>query len=128
VKRPVRNKAIRRTDAVLTAGFLAALLAPAQPASAQNLFEALFSAFLGGGSQTHSQTDPRGPAASPPQQMGGGLGHGTARFTPIDPSSSEWTRKLSEAKIRPVPPEQAALPFAGNDAALTHDVSHQAAR
>ncbi len=30
----------------------------------------------------------------------------SAEFTPINPSSSEWARKLSKIKVRPAPPQQ----------------------
>jgi hypothetical protein len=30
----------------------------------------------------------------------------TAAFTPINPSSGEWARRLSEIKVRPAPPQQ----------------------
>jgi hypothetical protein len=76
VNRPVRDRITRRTGASVIAGFLVFLLTPTPPASAQNLFEALFGAFLGGGPQTRSYPDPRGPAESPTQRSGG-FGHGT---------------------------------------------------
>ena len=53
----------------------------------------------------------------------GGLAtvHGKARsteLTPINPSSGEWARRLSEVKVRPAPPEEkiAIVAPAGEDA------------
>ena len=39
----------------------------------------------------------------------------TAPFTPIDPSSGAWARKLSEIKIRPAPPAAAVAPVSPAD-------------
>ena len=39
----------------------------------------------------------------------------TAQFTPIDPSSGAWARKLSEIKIRPAPPAAAVAPVSPAD-------------
>jgi hypothetical protein len=39
----------------------------------------------------------------------------SAEFTPINPSSSEWARKLSEIKVRPAPPMHEISPVANND-------------
>jgi hypothetical protein len=41
----------------------------------------------------------------------------TAQFSPINPSSSAWARRLSEIKIRPAPPETAIVPPADKEAA-----------
>jgi hypothetical protein len=45
-----------------------------------------------------------------------GRGSRSADFTPINPSSGEWARRLSEVKVRPAPPEEKIEPVANNDA------------
>jgi hypothetical protein len=40
----------------------------------------------------------------------------TAEFTPINPSSGEWARRLSEIKVRPAPPLQKIEPVTEDDA------------
>lgn len=52
----------------------------------------------------------------------------TAEFTPINPSSSEWARKLSEIKVRPAPPMHEIEPVAVNDTKPVRKGRLQAAR
>jgi hypothetical protein len=52
----------------------------------------------------------------------------TAEFSPINPSSSELARKLSESKIRPAPPAQEITPIAQDDTPPIRGRRQQAAR
>jgi hypothetical protein len=47
----------------------------------------------------------------------GKSGAKSAEFTPINPSSSEWARKLSEVKVRRAPPTQKIEPVANDEGA-----------
>jgi hypothetical protein len=51
-----------------------------------------------------------------------------AEFSPINPSSSQWARKLSETKIRPAPPTQEIAPVAENASRRIYGGRRQAAR
>lgn len=244
MKRPIFSNAIGRAAAL--AVVLGVTLTSAQPAAAQNLFEALFGSFLGQSRQTSAYADPSAPPPSAQPQSAAGFGHGTvycvrtcdgryfplqrhagtsaaelcqsfcpasktmlfsggkidsavsangtryadldnafayreklvdgctcngkdslglahldtasdptlrpgdvvatesgyvsfrgksgsaAQFTAINPSSSEWARKLTETKVRPAPPSQAVVAVAhkdaSNDKALSKREHRQAAR
>jgi hypothetical protein len=55
-------------------------------------------------------------------------GRKSAEFSPINPSSSEWARKLSETKVRPAPPEREIAPVAQDDPPQLRGRRQQAAR
>jgi hypothetical protein len=53
---------------------------------------------------------------------------GAAEFTPINTSSSEWARRLSEVKIEPAPPGEKLEPVAEDDSRPAHKGRAQAFR
>ena len=52
----------------------------------------------------------------------------TAEFTPLNTSSSEWARRLSEVKIEPAPPSDKIEPVANDDTGSVRKRRAQAAR
>jgi hypothetical protein len=52
----------------------------------------------------------------------------STEFSPINPSSSEWARKLSEVKVRPAPPMHEISPVAQDDTPPIRARRQQAAR
>jgi hypothetical protein len=52
----------------------------------------------------------------------------SSEFTPINSSSSEWARRMSEVKVRPAPPSEKIDPVANDDATPVRKTRAQAAR
>ncbi len=52
----------------------------------------------------------------------------TVEFTPLNTSSSEWARRLSEVKIEPAPPSEKIEPVANDDTGTVRKRRAQAAR